>query len=229
MGHQAAGRRLPPIRNGPMAASLATGLRRISWRWADDDRILRSPQSRSPGRIPKPQLLRDRIRCGRRNRIRVALRRLGRLPRRLREPLDRGRHRLVASMARSLGHGTRGHTSRPGIGHALDSMQQVECSGASRSQAIECYRIGSAGGVSLLRAHARAVPRSFGSATRAAFLSARNDAIANVAIIIGGPVTAFVWPVVWPDLIVGFGIGTINVDAARAVWTAAIREHSAEA
>src|SRR5438105_2823578 len=67
-----------------------------------------------------------------------------------------------------------------------------------------------------------------GSITRAAFLSARNDAVANVAIITAGLVTAFVWPVAWPDLIVGIGIGVMNVDAAREVWTAAIKEHSAE-
>src|SRR5689334_22451231 len=42
-----------------------------------------------------------------------------------------------------------------------------------------------------------------GSLTRAAFLSARNDALANIAIIAAGLVTAFFWPTAWPDLIVG--------------------------
>jgi Co/Zn/Cd efflux system component len=56
-----------------------------------------------------------------------------------------------------------------------------------------------------------------GSLTRAAFLSARNDALANVAIIIAGIVTAFLWYSAWPDLIVGVGIAALNVDAARAV------------
>lgn len=42
-----------------------------------------------------------------------------------------------------------------------------------------------------------------GSLTRAAFLSARNDAFANIAIIAAGLVTAFVWASAWPDLIVG--------------------------
>src|ERR1700730_4332316 len=41
-----------------------------------------------------------------------------------------------------------------------------------------------------------------GSLTRAAFLSARNDALANVAIIAAGSVTAVVVSP-WPDLIVG--------------------------
>lgn len=68
-----------------------------------------------------------------------------------------------------------------------------------------------------------------GSLTRAAFLSARNDALANLAIILAGLVTASLWPTAWPDLIVGLGIGAMNVDAAREVWTAAREEHRAEA
>jgi Co/Zn/Cd efflux system component len=62
-----------------------------------------------------------------------------------------------------------------------------------------------------------------GSLTKAAFLSARNDAIANVAIIAAGAVTLLV-PSVWPDVVVGLGIAAMNLDAARAVWTAARQE-----
>lgn len=64
-----------------------------------------------------------------------------------------------------------------------------------------------------------------GSLTMAAFLSARNDAIANVAIVGAGVVTAFLWPSAWPDLIVGLGIAIMNADAAREVWTTAREEH----
>lgn len=64
-----------------------------------------------------------------------------------------------------------------------------------------------------------------GSLTRAAFLSARNDAFANVAIIAAGLTTALVWVSAWPDLIVGLGIAALNVDAAREVWEAARNEH----
>ena len=60
-----------------------------------------------------------------------------------------------------------------------------------------------------------------GSLTRAAFLSARNDAFANIAIIGAGMVTAFFWRSAWPDLIVGLGIAALNADAAREIWTAA--------
>ena len=64
-----------------------------------------------------------------------------------------------------------------------------------------------------------------GSLTRAAFLSARNDAFANVAIIAAGAVTAYLWRSAWPDLIVGAGIAIMNADAAREVWQAAHEEH----
>jgi Co/Zn/Cd efflux system component len=68
-----------------------------------------------------------------------------------------------------------------------------------------------------------------GSLTRAAFLSARNDTIANVAIIAVGLVTAFLWRSVWPDVLVGLGIAVMNLDAAREVWEAAREEHNAAA
>ena len=67
-----------------------------------------------------------------------------------------------------------------------------------------------------------------GSLTRAAFLSARNDAFANLAIIAAGLVTAVLWTSAWPDLIVGLGIAAMNADAAREVWTAAREEHRGE-
>lgn len=64
-----------------------------------------------------------------------------------------------------------------------------------------------------------------GSLMRAAFLSARNDAVANIAIIGAGFVTAFTLSA-WPDLIVGLGIGLLNADAAREVFQAARAERS---
>ena len=68
-----------------------------------------------------------------------------------------------------------------------------------------------------------------GSLTRAAFLSARNDAFANLAIIAAAVVTASLWRSAWPDLIVGLGIAAMNADAAHEVWGAARREHRAAA
>lgn len=68
-----------------------------------------------------------------------------------------------------------------------------------------------------------------GSLTRAAFLSARNDALANVAIIAAGLVSALFWRAAWPDLVVGIAIAAMNADAARDVWKAARGEHAAAA
>jgi Co/Zn/Cd efflux system component len=62
-----------------------------------------------------------------------------------------------------------------------------------------------------------------GSLTRAAFLSARNDVLANVAIVGAGLVTAATLSA-WPDLIVGLGIAALNADAARQVVVAAHAE-----
>ena len=64
-----------------------------------------------------------------------------------------------------------------------------------------------------------------GSLTRAAFLSARNDVLANVAIIVAGLIVAYTASA-WPDLIVGLGIFLINLDAAREVYFAALKERA---
>lgn len=64
-----------------------------------------------------------------------------------------------------------------------------------------------------------------GSLTRAAFLSARNDAIANVAIVAAGLGTGASGSA-WPDLVVGLGIFLMNLDAAREVFEAARAEHA---
>ena len=63
------------------------------------------------------------------------------------------------------------------------------------------------------------------SLTRAAFLSARNDAFANVAIVLTGVLTLATLSA-WPDLIVGLGIAVLNADAAREVMQAARKEHA---
>jgi Co/Zn/Cd efflux system component len=51
----------------------------------------------------------------------------------------------------------------------------------------------------------------------AAYLSARNDALANFAIITAGVITVF-WISPVPDLVAGISIGMLNADAALKVW-----------
>jgi Co/Zn/Cd efflux system component len=62
-----------------------------------------------------------------------------------------------------------------------------------------------------------------GSLTRAVYLSARNDAIANVAIVAAGLATVLTASH-WPDLIVGAGIFLMNLDAAFEVVEEARKE-----
>ncbi len=79
-------------------------------------------------------------------------------------------------------------------------------------------------GCALLLARYR---RAQGSLTKAAFLSARNDAVATIAIIGAGFVTAATVSH-WPDLIVGIGVALMNANAAWEVWEAARQERGAE-
>jgi Co/Zn/Cd efflux system component len=65
--------------------------------------------------------------------------------------------------------------------------------------------------------------RTEGSLTRAAFLSARNDALANIGIIAAGLLTA-AHPSIWPDIVIGLIIAAMNLDAAQEVWQAANEE-----
>ena len=63
------------------------------------------------------------------------------------------------------------------------------------------------------------------SLTKAAYLSARNDALANVAIISASVISLF-WASGWPDLIVGIGILLLNLDSATEVLEASRRERA---
>jgi len=71
------------------------------------------------------------------------------------------------------------------------------------------------------------VRHAAGSLSRAAYLSARNDVLANVAIIAAGGLT-LLWRSAWPDLIVGLGILLMNLGAAREVYVAARQERRSE-
>ena len=65
-----------------------------------------------------------------------------------------------------------------------------------------------------------------GSLGLAAFLSARNDVLANAAIILAGWVTSLTF-LAWPDLIIGLGIAMMNAGAAGEVYKAAGKETDA--
>ncbi len=67
------------------------------------------------------------------------------------------------------------------------------------------------------------VRASGGSLTKAAYLSARNDVVANIAIIAAGLATAASGSFL-PDLVVGIAIAIMNAGAAREVMEAAMNE-----
>src|SRR4051794_1140012 len=62
--------------------------------------------------------------------------------------------------------------------------------------------------------------RQPGSLVRGAWLSARNDALANVAMIVAGLLTIPLGSA-WPDIVAGLGIGALNAGAAWEVHRAA--------
>jgi Co/Zn/Cd efflux system component len=69
-------------------------------------------------------------------------------------------------------------------------------------------------GCALLLARVR---HAGGSLSRAAFLSARNDVWANVAILAAAGVTAE-WHSAWPDVAVGLAILALSLGAAREIY-----------
>ena len=64
-----------------------------------------------------------------------------------------------------------------------------------------------------------------GSLGKAAFFSARNDALANIAVILTGFITIFTSSAL-PDLIVGIGIIFLNLSASKHIWDMSQKEYT---
>ena len=111
----------------------------------------------------------------------------------------------------------------PGIATAWTAWQKLASPVAPEPLLLSLTGLGAlAVNVSCALVLARFRNRS-GSLSRAAFLSARNDALANVAVMAAAAVT-LAWRSGWPDLIVGAAIAIMNADAAKKIWLAARRE-----
>ena len=65
-----------------------------------------------------------------------------------------------------------------------------------------------------------------GSLSRAAYLSARNDVLVNLLIVVMAAVTALTGSG-WPDLVLGLVIVAIGISSATEVWEVADEEHLA--
>jgi len=76
-------------------------------------------------------------------------------------------------------------------------------------------------GCALLLARVR---HAGGSLSRAAFLSARNDVWASLAILAAAALT-LAWRSAWPDLAVGLAILALSLDAAHDIYRSARDEH----
>ena len=144
--------------------------------------------------LPQSRLFRRRVRGGAGDRLGFAVRRQHRFPRRyLGQPADfrRAGWRRCSGRA-SAWRSARSCWCRPG--DAMDGLGKFLRPGAAVAVPPVAGRARRACRQSQLRLAARTLPAPRGSLTRAAFLSARNDALANVAIIAAGPLTAFMPP-----------------------------------
>jgi Co/Zn/Cd efflux system component len=111
----------------------------------------------------------------------------------------------------------------PGVATAWTAWEKFNLPAAPAALPLSAAGLGALG-VNLYCAFALARFRAHrGSLVRAAFLSARNDALANLAIIVAGSITALTASG-WPDLAVGLGIFAMNLDASRQVYSAARQE-----
>jgi Co/Zn/Cd efflux system component len=66
------------------------------------------------------------------------------------------------------------------------------------------------------------------SAHEGVWLSTRNDAVANIAIVAAAVATSFTGSI-WPDVVVGLGIAAINIHAAILILILAWREWRGQA
>jgi cation efflux family protein len=113
-----------------------------------------------------------------------------------------GSLRSVASANTLMNMGFRAFLLVPGLATLWTAWKKFHVPVAPEPAALSLAGLGALVvnvSCAFILAHYR---RHSGSLTRAAFLSARNDALANMAIIVAGLLTAFLWRSAWPDLIV---------------------------
>ncbi|MFN3644038.1 MAG: cation transporter [Gemmobacter sp.] len=68
----------------------------------------------------------------------------------------------------------------------------------------------------------RRAGEAVGLGLRAAWLSSRNDALANVAMIVAG-LMVLATGSGWPDIVTGLGVAALHLSGAAAIWGAAGR------
>ena len=114
----------------------------------------------------------------------------------------------------------------PGLATLWTAWEKITAPAAPDAVALSATGLGALA-VNVMCAFALAAHRNHaGSLAKAAFLSARNDALANIGIIGAAAATVLVRSG-WPDIVVGLAIAAMNADAARQVWRAARKEAEA--
>ena len=112
----------------------------------------------------------------------------------------------------------------PGCSFLYNALQQISNPNTPNGDGMSIVGLGALG----VNIYCAIILNKFkeikGGLAKAAYFSARNDAIANILIIIAGIVTLF-WLSAIPDLIVGSMIFLMNADSARAILKATNREH----
>lgn len=111
----------------------------------------------------------------------------------------------------------------PGVAALLTVFEKLSAPSAPEPLALTLTGAGAFAvnlGCALLLTRAR---HHGGALVTAAFLSARNDVVSNVAIVAAGLAT-FALGSMWPDIVVGLGIAALNASSAYEVYEAATKE-----
>lgn len=127
---------------------------------------------------------------------------------------------LAASFRRLLGMGLAGVLLVPAAAALLTAWQKFQAPVAPDAVLLTLTGTGALLVNAICAVILARVQHSGGSLTRAAYLSARNDVAANLAIIVAGLLTQALGSI-WPDIVAGLGIAAMNADAAREVFEAA--------
>lgn len=127
---------------------------------------------------------------------------------------------LAASFRRLLGMGLAGVLLVPTAAALLTAWQKFQAPVAPDAVLLTLTGTGALLVNAICAVILARVQHTGGSLTRAAYLSARNDVAANLAIIVAGLLTQALGSI-WPDIVAGLGIAAMNADAAREVFEAA--------
>lgn len=130
----------------------------------------------------------------------------------------------TAARRRIVGIGLAALILMPGLAALYTTYEKIS-TGAGAPEPIALTLTGAgAFAVNLFCAVLLARSRHHGGALMtAAFLSARNDVLSNVAIVAAGLLT-FALGSIWPDIIVGLAIAALNATSAYEVYEAATEE-----